>query len=237
MLPDHLFTRNFPLKADLYRNLAKAPDKPFDDLADDDESFDLAEVAINRAQSASAPGREFLDDPVYHLAIGRSFESASSLSTRYGDGTFSVWYGSMNDSTTIFETAYWMIRIERAIGNISQRVTRQRDIYRVHCEAILVDLTVQKEQFVELTGADYHFTGQIGRRIQRERHPGLLAPSAREDGGVNAAIFTTRVLSNPRLYQQLQYQLDPKTLIVTVSPQPADAEAPGVNTVDGSIWI
>lgn len=239
MLNDDLFTSSWPLNSDLYRNVAKAPDKPFDDLAEDDDSFDLAETAINQAQSALAMGRELLRDPVYYNAIGRSFENRPSFPTRYSDGTYPVWYGSLAENTTIFETAYWMIRIEMAHGGTDRRITRQRQIFRVHCDAILVDLREKKERFPELVGGDYHLTHQIGRRIQREMHPGLLAPSARDIGGINAAIFTSRVLSNPRPDQQLQYQLDPATLTVTVASRSADASgnAPGVNTVNGSVWF
>lgn len=103
----------------------------------------------------------------------------------------------------------------------------------------MIDLREQKERFPELVGSEYHLTHQIGRRIQREKHPGLLTPSAREEGGENAAIFTPLVLSNPRPYQQLQYQLDPITLTVTISLRSADANinALTVDTVDGSIWF
>jgi hypothetical protein len=51
--------------------------------------------------------------------------------------------------------------------------------------------------------------------MNREGHPGLLAPSSRFKG-TNMVIFNPDVLSNPRLHCYLTYFFDPHTLNIRV---------------------
>ncbi len=67
----------------------------------------------------------------------------------------------------------------------------------MHGTAVLIDLTGKEKKFPGLTGNDYSLTHQIGERLHREGHPGLLAPSAR-CRGTNLAAFTSAILSDPR---------------------------------------
>ncbi|MBV8802012.1 MAG: RES family NAD+ phosphorylase, partial [Gammaproteobacteria bacterium] len=76
----------------------------------------------------------------YTAAITYPFETNHFMHTRYSDGSFPIWYGSMDGTTTIYETAYHMVQTEMQIKNIQDYnyITRERVIYNVFCEGILI---------------------------------------------------------------------------------------------------
>jgi hypothetical protein len=143
------------------------------------------------------------------------FKNEPYLFTRFGDGTYGVWYGSLEMKTTVFETGFHMIKAEGAVEGLDEVVVRERAVYRVQCRAILIDLRGKQKSFPELVADKYGFTRQIGQRINREGHPGLLAPSSRYNG-TNMVIFNPAVLSDPRLHCYLTYFFDPLTLKIKV---------------------
>lgn len=188
----------------------------FDDLHDKEEMFsDIAVAAESRVKSHISSGhieRAFH----YTTSVGYPFETDNYLLTRYGDGSYPVWYGSLDLKTTIYETAYHMLKAELGIEGLNEIVIRERAIYDVHCEAALIDLTHNKEFYRQLTAENYDFTQPIGRRIHREGQPGLIAPSARHRDGKNAVIFNKKILSNPRLKCYLTYKLNPVSKEIAV---------------------
>jgi hypothetical protein len=142
----------------------------------------------------------------------------------------------MDQLTTMHETAYHMMKEENDLGAHSKPIERQRLVYKVFCTAILIDLTRAKKAASRLidTG-NYSFTQQIGRRIRTERHPGLLAPSARHRGGVNLAVFTPRVLSSPELVGSFSYQFDPSLTQVTICENNGGQSGP--LCIEGRQWL
>ena len=154
----------------------------------------------------------------YSTAIGYPFTSEPYLISRYGTGNYGVWYGSLEYETAIFETARHMLIEERRREGAGP-VIRERAVYQVHCRAILIDLTGKKKAFPDLVADDYSLTHQIGERLQREGHPGLLSPSARCPG-INLTVFTPAVLSQPRLHSYLTYYCDPGQGLVRVERHP-----------------
>ena len=130
--------------------------------------------------------------------------------------TFGVWYGSLALETTIRETAYHMVKEESGIEGNKNPIYRERAVYLVHCRGLLIDLSGKDAEFPALTGADFGFTRQIGERLHREGHPGLLAPSARHRGGTNLVALSPAILSDPRLSCYLAYTCDPARREVTV---------------------
>jgi hypothetical protein len=69
------------------------------------------------------------------------FQRAIFYPSRYGDGSFPVWYGCLDPLTTIYETAYHMIKEEKDLAGSQSEVVRRRLVCRVSCTAILIDLT------------------------------------------------------------------------------------------------
>jgi hypothetical protein len=143
-----------------------------------------------------------------------------------------VWYGSLDLKTTIYETVFHMIKAELAVEGIEETIIRERAVYDVHCKAILLDLRDKRNSHPRLIGEDYDFTQQIGRRLFREGHPGLLAPSARCSGD-NLTVFSAKVLSNPRLRCYLTYYFNPLNLSVRIERQTSKR----LMVVDGRRWF
>ena len=221
-----------PVKKTLFDNTADFDDQPyrnitslrdsedlFDDLADGDEAASAiaaeAEMRVKDYLILRPP--EIIHRSFYYTRsiIDYPFKNEPCLFTRFGDGTYGVWYGSLEIKTTIFETGFHMIKAERAVEGLDEVVVRDRAVYRVQCRAILIDLRGKQKSFPKLLADDYGFTQLIGQRMNREGHPGLLVPSPRFKG-TNMAIFNPRVLSNPRLHCYLTYFFDPLTLDIRV---------------------
>jgi len=212
-----LFDKTSDFNDDLLRNIVSLRESIdlFSDLTDGDEF--QGEVAIHaemRIKSEIPTGliqRGFY----YTTAIGYPFETEPYLCSRYGNGMFGVWYGSLELDTTIHETAYHMIQEESRVEGARGPITRERAVYQVHCRAVLIDLRGKEREFSSLISNDYSLTHQIGERLHNEGHPGLLAPSARCDG-TNLVSFSPSILSNPRNHCYLTYRCYPERQTVSV---------------------
>jgi hypothetical protein len=201
-------------------NYRPGPDA-FDDLLDPGETSSEATIAAfqkaNRMRSTVNEVAALDQSSLFHIVIQRVFQRAIFYPSRYGDGSFPVWYGCLDPLTTIHETAYQMINEEKDLAGHQSEVVRRRIICRVSCTAILIDLTRDRKFFPQLTDpSNYNFTQQIGKRIRDEQHPGLLCPSARQPDGKNLAIFNGTCLSNPELLEQLVYRLNLKSMTIDV---------------------
>ncbi|MEE4263369.1 MAG: RES family NAD+ phosphorylase [Desulfobacteraceae bacterium] len=219
--PQTLFDKTVDYTGQPYRNITtlRESEDLFDDLTGGDEDASaIAAEAEMRVKDQSV-----LRDPkIIHRGfdytrsiIEYPFKNEPTLFTRFGDGTYGIWYGSLEIRTTVFETGFHMIKAERAVEGLDEVVVRERAVYRVKCRAILIDLRGKQESYPKLISDDYAFTQQIGQRMNTEGHPGLLAPSSRIEG-TNMVIFNPDVLSDPRLHCYLTYFFDPQTLEIKV---------------------
>ncbi len=216
-----LFDKTADFRGLPYRNITtlRESEDLFDDLADGDASASAvaAEAEIRVKDHPAARDLKIIQRGFDYTRaiIDYPFKAEPYLSTRFGDGTYGVWYGSLEMKTTVFETCFHMIRAELAVEGLDEVVVRDRAVYRVKCSAILIDLRGKQASFPKLVEDDYGFTQQIGQRINHEGHPGLLAPSARYNG-INVVIFNPDVLSDPRLHCYLTYYFNPQTLAIKV---------------------
>jgi hypothetical protein len=217
-----LFDKNYVIDADIKRNitsLIKSEDL-FDDLyaKNDHKAKNIAIAIESRIKKAPTDfiSRGFL----YTTSIEYPFKTENYHSTRYGDGSYPCWYGSLTEITTIYETAYHNLIDVIGTEGIQTIIIRERALYNIHCKGILIDLSKQKNKYKDLLADDYIFTQSIGKRIYQEGHPGLLAPSARDKNGTNVVIFNKNILSNPRQYCNLRYFIDPIKKSVRVEKQP-----------------
>lgn len=196
----------------------------FDDLSDGDPARSALaaglEAGVKRQLAPPDPlSRAF----VYSTAVEYPFRVEPWQQTRYGDGTYPVWYGSLALTTTVHETGYHMARHELGVEGLDEIVVRERAVYDVHCRALLIDMAGQRADWPALVHpTDYSFTQAVGKRVSREGHPGLLAPSARDETGTNAAVFRQNVLTDPRLSCYLRYRLDPVTGAFTAERRPGE---------------
>lgn len=206
---------------DVFRNIAERrtePVDPFDDLSEGDEVLGdaarLAERRVRRHRDHGEPG--VIEPQPGHLnVIYMPFERDTIFPTRYSDGSFPVWYGSLQPETTVHETAYHMMRAELALEGVERPIIRERSIYRIHCKALAIDLRGKQIDFPQLISDGYDFTHQIGQRLKQEGHPAAIAPSARCEGD-NMVVFNRIVLKTPRHHAFLQYIFDPKQMAVTI---------------------
>lgn len=229
-----LYGKTRDLDQDLYRNIVslREPEDLFDDLSGGDPGLSAlaceAEMRIRGEIPTGIIHRGFH----YTTAIGYPFETEPFLASRYGDGTYGVWYGALDLDTTIHETVYHTVLDITGVDGVNEPVYRERAVYLVHCRALLIDLSAKRKEFPLLVADDYAFTQEIGRRIHREGHPGLLAPSAR-CAGTSAVIFNEAVLRNARQHCFLGYLFDPARMEVSVERAPGEA----LCVLDARGWV
>ena len=208
-------TRDF--NKDVFRNIVSLRESVdlFDELAEGNERFSQIAVRAEMRVKEGIPAGMIQRGFHYTTAISYPFENEPFLVSRYGNGTFGVWYGSLDLETTIHETIYHMMKEEQRIEGLNERIVRERAVYLVHARAILINLAGKEKRFPDLISNDYSLTHQIAERLHKEGHPGLLAPSARCPG-MNLAAFTPEILNNPRHSCYLTYSFDPRSLEVEV---------------------
>lgn len=220
-----LFDTTRDLDGNLCRNivsLRQAVDL-FDDLTDGEPRLSEVAIAAEMRVKAAIPGGVIARSCYYTTAVEYPFVTEPYLQTRYGDGTYGVWYGALDVDTSIYETAFHMIQDERNIEGLDEEVIRERAVYDVHCRAVLIDLSAKRQSHPALVNDDYVYTQQLARRLVEEGHPGLLAPSARCQG-ITAAVFNIKVLSDPRIRCYLLYRFDPRNNTVSVERTPGDPQ-------------
>ena len=216
-----LFDKTADFDGRPYRNVTSLRESEdlFDDLTDGDQDASAiaaeAEIRVKDRLIHRFPENLYRSFHYSRSIIDYPFKSEPYLCTRFGDGTYGVWYGSLEMKTTVFETGFHMIKAELAVEGLDEVVVRERAVYRVRCSAILIDLRGKQKSFAKLLADDYGFTQQIGRRMNKEGHPGILVPSARIKG-TNLVIFNPDVLSDPRPHCFLTYFFDPHTLNISV---------------------
>lgn len=199
---------------DLFRNVVSLHESQnlFDDLSSNPDEWRLAEQV--EADAKPLPYRSHqpeidrpFEESLWYNAIRWPFRNWQV--TRFSDGSFGVWYGSDRIDTTLYETVYhWYRGLLCDAGFEQDLVTVERRLFRVACDALLLDFRSAAEAWPQiLDPEDYTLTKFIGARVHREGHPGILTLSVRHHGGLNYAIMNPYVLSNPRHHSYLRYQL------------------------------
>jgi len=207
-----LGTKQVPFADDLIRNIPgiRVSQALFDDLAQGaaDEEVAIAAEALGRIpRPAPAITRPF----DYGTVIAYSFDTANWQATRFSDGQrFGVWYGSLELETTIYETVFHAHRfIADSYPDLDRDVVRERRVFDVRCDALLVDLRGRDTTHPDLVSrTSYSFTQALGRYLHEQGQNGLLVKSARCEG-INAAVFNPQRLSNVRDKLFLTYRINP----------------------------
>jgi len=224
---EELLNSNRDFNQSVKRNIVslRISEDLFDDLSEGDE--ELSTLARELESEVKKEVSTLMTDRAFHYttAIEYPFTHEPYLNTRFGDGTYPVWYGSMTLDTTIYETAYHMMKSESQIEGLDEIVYRERAVYDIHCRALLINLSGKETQYPELIANDYSFTQQIAHRLQREGHPGLIAPSARHHSGENVVVFRKEILNDASLHCYLSYEFDPHSQSVSVERQPGEVIA------------
>ena len=138
--------------------------------------------------------------------------------TRFSDGSFPVFYSSLDGATAEAEVRHWL---PSYIGKPQK--SRTAYYQRLVCtfEGSERDLRPQVAHWPDLVhDSDYRFCNQLGAEAVRLGIDGLVTPSARRVGGVNLPVFKRQAISNPKLEDAVAMTYHPDTGAVTVENQP-----------------
>jgi len=220
---------------DLVRNIVslRVSQDLFDDLSDEPNDWRSAiELEMTTKPRLFSSPQPIIDRPyeeaLWNDAINYPFKHW--LRSRYSDGSFGVWYGADDIETTVYETAYhWSRGFLQDAGLSQPGISIERTLYLVRCDAALVDLRPSVAHIPALLDPlDYTLTQQLGGRLHREGHPGLVSRSARCSGDI-FPILNPALLTNPRQLCHLTYtttaggaiavQRDPGVVWFAIEPQ------------------
>ena len=188
---------------DLIRNIVslRVSEDIFDDLADNPKDWESGiKLELETKPKPFFSATPIIDRPfeeaIWNDAIDYPFKNW--MRSRFSDGSFGVWYGGDTLDTTIYETAHhWRRQLLEDAGFTQPGIKIDRMIFSVRCDAALIDFRLAASEFSSLIDpSDYTLTHQIGARLHKEGHPGLITRSARCSGELYA-ILNPRVLSNP----------------------------------------
>ena len=204
----------------VYRNIVslRSSEHLFDDLVADADG-QAAAVAADMRMKSAPPGvieRGF----EYSQAIAYPFASDRSLASRYGDGSLRVWYGALEQDTSLAETCWHQLQQLRAIEGVDRPVLRHRAMYRVRARGLFLELRGKEREHPDLLDDDYAATQGIAKHVAGQGLPGLLYPSARWPQGSCLAAFRPEALSDPRLIYYLTYRIDVAANSVTIERKP-----------------
>ena len=134
--------------------------------------------------------------------------------TRFSDGSFPVFYCSLEAATAEAETRHWLPRF------IDQSDAPRTVWYsRFACDfnGTVKDLRRKQTDWPDLThDNDYGFCNKLGKEAAADGLDGLLAPSARRNGGTNLPVFRRRAIGNPGDLSTVAATYDPETGAVTL---------------------
>ncbi len=176
------------------------------DLIDDQFDLGVAKKTMNKANGSAFRKIE------YH-AIDDIFDQKSNFQSRFTDGTYPIWYGSIDQETTFYETAFhWHRTIIEDIHYDDERpIIINRSLFSVNCNAMLIDLRKATKQIPELTQKElefYEVTQSIGKKLYEQGQSGLYTYSARKPKGENIAVYNKKILSNPEHIKNVKYTYD-----------------------------
>ncbi len=204
----------------VYRNIVslRSTEHLFDDLIADAAGQNAA-IAAEMRMKPGAPGvidRGF----EYSQAIAYPFASDNTVASRYGDGSLRVWYGAMEEDTSVAETCWHQLQQLRAIEGVDRPVVRYRAMYRVRARGLFLELRGKQGEHPELLDEDYGATQGIAKHAAGQGLQGLLYPAARWPDGSCLAAFKPEPLSDPQLIYYLTYRIDAVADTVTIERKP-----------------
>lgn len=141
--------------------------------------------------------------------------------TRYSDGSYPVFYSSLEPKTAEVEVEYWFRK------GFAGRPKSQRSAYyqRFTClfEGEEKDLRDKQSEWPDLVHeSDYTFCNRIGAEAVRLELDGLVVPSARRERGSNLPVFKRPAIRDPESQDVVKITLDPRTGEITTASVSAE---------------
>lgn len=218
-MPTELLTETVPFRGDVFRNIVGIRESQdlYDDLTDYPGDYALAQT-VESYTKPILTGSGIIVRPFDYGVVNFPFDTQNWAQTRFSDGSFGVFYGSLDLETTIYETVYHTLQDLDAANFLAQgeSIIKERRVWLVEVDAILYDCAEKADVFPELIDPhDYRFTNDVGRYIHDNDRDGLITRSARCEG-VNTPIFRSDRLDCPRDYCFLTYTVDTTNEVVLV---------------------
>ncbi len=136
--------------------------------------------------------------------------------TRFSDGSFPVFYSSLDAYTAQAEVKHWLPKF---IGQAKE--TRKVYYRQFTCtfEGEEKDLRSKTTDWSNLINDnDYTFCNQIGAEAKKLNLDGIVTVSARHIGGDNLPVFSRSAIRDPELEVLLAMTFDPSTNQIEVEP-------------------
>ena len=132
----------------------------------------------------------------------------SSFTTRFSDGTFPVFYSSLETETANAEKCHWFAKL---IGKPNKPRTAFYLCFSCEFNGQAKDLRLKHTDWPKLTDDDYEFCNRLGTEAVKISLDGLFAPSARIADGTNFPVFTRESIKNPQELMWIAVTYDPST--------------------------
>ncbi len=137
------------------------------------------------------------------------------IPTRFSDGSFPVFYSSLEPETAEAERKYWF---QKSAGNPTTARTAYYSRFSCHFDGSIKDLWPMHTNWPKLThDSDYGFCNGLGAEAVTTDLDGLLTPSARRPNGTNLPVFRRRAISDPKIHALVAMTLDPSSGEVALS--------------------
>lgn len=115
--------------------------------------------------------------------------------TRFSDGSFPVFYSSLEPETAEAEMQYWFLK---NVSNPTQPRTAYYSRFSWDFDGSIKDLRPMHTNWPDLTHvSDYRFCNRLGAEVVASGLDGLLTPSTRRSSGTNLPVFRRSAVSNP----------------------------------------
>ena len=138
--------------------------------------------------------------------------------TRFSDGSYPVFYSSLDPETVEAELEYWFPKF---IGEPENHRTAYYQRFSCTFEGTEKDLRLKLSDWPDLVHkSDYTFCNRLGAEAVEIGLDGLVTPSARKKAGVNAPVFKRQAISNPEERGEFAVTLDSITGQVTMKQIP-----------------
>ena len=128
--------------------------------------------------------------------------------TRFSDGTFPVFYSSLDVATAKAEISHHFAKFA---GKPSKPRTAYYSCFSCDFEGQAKDLRLKQSDWPGLTDDDYQFCNRLGAEAVEISLDGLFTPSARITNGTNFPVFTEGSIRNPQVAMKVAVTYDPST--------------------------
>ncbi len=152
-----------------------------------------------RSSSVRSGEDSFLDGPFRRNQFWKR-------KTRFSDGSFAVFYASLEIETSEAEVKHWF---GHDLADVACEHPRYYWRFKCDFEGTTKDLRPTQEQRPDLMNStDYRYCNALGLEAVRSGLDALLAPSVRRCGGTNVPVFARRALNNARRLGMVSMTVD-----------------------------